>query len=125
MSITLIKEATIALDGTITAAIQLNNTTDKTGGNIPMGYRVAGIQMPASWTAADLTFQASLDGTTYQDIYDKDGTEYTVTADAGIYIILPIADFAGIPYMKVRSGTSGTAVQQEAARTIQLALRQV
>jgi hypothetical protein len=80
--------------------------------------RAARIDMPSAWTAADLTFQVSPDGNTYTDLYEADGTEYTVTAAASRSIILPIADFLGIRYLKVRSGTSAAAVNQGAARNL-------
>jgi hypothetical protein len=86
---------------------------------------VAAIVMPADWTAADLTFQASVDNSTYWNVYDADDAEVTVQAAEDRHIILDPADFAGCPYLKVRSGTSGAAVNQGAARTIQLVLREV
>jgi hypothetical protein len=88
---------------------------------IPLGLgRAAGIQMPAAWTAANLTFQASYDGITYANLYDASGTEYTATAAADRLIILPVADFAGIQNIKIRSGTAGTPVNQAAARRLDL-----
>lgn len=81
---------------------------------------LARIVMPAAWTAADITFQSSADGITYNDMYDQFGSEYTVTADASQDIGLNLADFIGVRFIKVRSGTSGSAVTQDAARTITL-----
>jgi hypothetical protein len=74
--------------------------------------------MPAAWTAANLTFQVSHDGTNFFNLYDKDGTEYTVTADASRAIILPLSDWVGIEHLKIRSGTAAAAVNQGAERTI-------
>lgn len=75
--------------------------------------------MPSSWTAADLTFQVSTDnGTTYQNVYEEDGSEYVVTADASRFIA--ITGLPRVDAIKVRSGTSGTAVAQGAARTLTL-----
>ena len=80
------------------------------------------LSMPASWTAANLTFQSSNDGgTTWQNVYDKSGTEVTVTAAADRYIVLDDAVvelLRGIRNLKIRSGTSGAAVNQGADRTI-------
>lgn len=86
--------------------------------NVPA---LVGIAMPATWTAANLTFQVSDDfGATFNNLYDKDGIEVTVVASASRYIILVPGSFAGINYLKVRSGTAGTPVAQGGARTIRL-----
>lgn len=85
-------------------------------------YRAAGIQMPAAWTAANLTFQVSYDGVTFANLYDNSGNEYTVTAAASRTILLPLVDFLGIAYLKIRSGTSATPVTQGAARQLQIQL---
>src|SRR5687768_4274162 len=90
---------------TIDAAASLSGAIDL--GNV----KAARISMPADWTAADLTFQVlSSDGSTYQNLYDKDGIEYTVTASEDREIILPVSDFLGITQMKIRSGTSAVPV---------------
>lgn len=80
------------------------------------------LQMPSAWTAANLTFQASLDGATYANVYGDDGTEYTVTADASRVIYLDPSKFAGMTHVKIRSGTSGAPVSQGGNREILLSL---
>src|ERR1051326_657646 len=88
-------------------------------GAVCMGNHVAmAIQMPAAWTAASLTFQASLDGTTYGDVYDDGGNEYVVAAAVNNLIILDPGKFPTGVFIKVRSGTGGTPVTQGAARTL-------
>lgn len=82
--------------------------------------RAARIAVPADWTAANLTFQVSVDGVTYYNLYDKDGTEYTVVAAASRSMILPLADWLGVRYVKVRSGTSAAPVVQLAARILMI-----
>lgn len=87
---------------------------------------LVGIVIPAAWTAAALTFQASADGTTYGDLYNTAGTEVTIPSSAvaaSRYIALDPSDFAGIAYLKVRSGTSAAAVNQTADRTLTLVVR--
>jgi len=102
--------ANIASGEALSGAIQLH------------GYRVSGIQMPSSWTTAALTFQGSVDGVTFNDIYDEAGVEFSVAAAASIYIGLDAGalELSDIPYLKVRSGTTGTPVNQGAAREIKL-----
>lgn len=78
------------------------------------------IVMPANWTAANLTFQTSEDGVTWSNLYDRTGVEYTVTAAASHAIQLPVADFAGVRNLIIRSGTSAAPVNQLNAPTLQL-----
>lgn len=91
------------------------------------GSAIVGLEMPAAWTAASITFSVSHDiGTqTFKDYYDDAGTEITVTAAASRFIRLIPSLFAGIRYIKVRSGTSGSPVNQGAARDVKLVVRAV
>lgn len=92
---------------------------------------VVGVVMPAAWTAASITLMtvppltADPSAATWSDVYERDGTEYEITCDAGQHIILPPSELAGIRYLKLRSGTSGTPVAQGATRTITLITRPV
>jgi hypothetical protein len=88
--------------------------------DIPMltGTPVA-IQMPAAWTAANLTFTASADGVTFYDLYDSAGTEVSVVAAASRFIVFPkTIEWDAIRYMRIRSGTTALPVAQGAARTM-------
>ncbi|MBI1274201.1 MAG: hypothetical protein GC131_09000 [Alphaproteobacteria bacterium] len=90
------------------------------------GLRLFGIVMPASWTAANLTFQSSHDyGITWNNVYDKQGTEYNITAAAARFILIDPVDFASLQYLRLRSGTSGTPVNQAADRTVNFVLRSI
>lgn len=80
-----------------------------------------GVIMPAAWTSAAMTFQGSFDGTNYFDLYDETGTEVSFTVAASRYVIISSpAKFLGLKKIKVRSGTSGTPVNQAAERTVGL-----
>lgn len=90
--------------------------------------RIVGIQMPAAWTtAATLSFQASPDDGTYNELVDETGTAITITGVAASQHINPSnpAMFAGVPYVIVRSGTSGSPVNQGAARVIKLVVNRL
>ena len=89
---------------------------------IPLkGYVFVGIQMPASWTGANLTLQASADGgVTFANVYDNEGTEFEISADASRFIRLDPAVMAPFDCVKVRSGTSGSPTNQGGARTLML-----
>jgi hypothetical protein len=84
------------------------------------GGRFVGIEMPASWDTANLTFSASLDDSTFNDVYDAQGYEYIVYVDAARFIGVAPSDFAGMRYLKVRSGTTGAPVLQTSDRDIRL-----
>jgi hypothetical protein len=82
------------------------------------------IVMPASWTAANLTFLGSYDnGTTFQPLHEMDGDEITVVTAASRTCILDPAVFTGLDYVKIRSCTTGGPVNQGAARTLTVAYR--
>lgn len=82
------------------------------------GRWFVGIEMPSVWTAANITFQGSTDGVTFVDLYTPTGSERSVTAAASRYIVLSPQDYGGLNYVKLRSGTSATPVNQAAERTI-------
>lgn len=106
--------ATIANATSLSAAVDLNG-----------GILVA-IQMPAAWTAAGLTFQGSYDGTTFYNVYDDAGNELTLTTAAQRYLVFDgdvARNLRGIRHIKVRSGTSGAAVNQGAERVLRLVAR--
>lgn len=83
------------------------------------------IVMPAAWTAADLTFQASNDDSAFANLYNASGTEITVPVGASRWVAIDPTDFAGVAFLKVRSGTSGAAVNQGADRVITFVVRAV
>lgn len=86
-------------------------------------FSIAGIVMPSGWDAAALTFQVSDDdGSTFNELYDSSGNEYTVQAAASRRIIVPLADFLAVGLIKLRSGTAASAVNQTADRSIGLIL---
>jgi hypothetical protein len=107
-------------DVTIAASASLSGAA-----RLPNGHVLVGIVMPAAWTAANLTFQASEDGAAYANLYDENGNEVTVTAAAARYIRLAPADWCAAPFLKVRSGAAASAVNQAAARTLTLITRPV
>lgn len=95
---------------------------------------LVGLQLPAAWTAAALTFQAAQgvgkgDGTgTWGDVYDDSGTEVTIAAAAVVAgrVIVNAAileKLAVLPAIRIRSGTSGAPVNQAADRDIVLLLK--
>lgn len=105
--------ATIASSASLSDAIDVSGTT------------ICGYIMPASWTSADITFQASVDGTNFFDLYDQYGIEVKHSAAASHFVQLTPADMASIRFVKFRSGTSGSAVSQASQRVITLVTRAI
>ena len=101
MELVRIGVAEIAQDTSLSAAVDLLDRT------------LTAIQMPATWDAADLTFQAAEDlNGTYQNVYDDNDAEMTIQAAAARYIVIQPPKLAGLRFIKIRSGTSGSAVNQ-------------
>jgi hypothetical protein len=90
------------------------------------GNTLCAIEMStAVWTNAAITFQVSLDGTTYRDLYDTGGTEISHTTTASRTIYFDPAPFQGFNWVKLRSGTSATPVAQDPTKTVKLGLRTI
>lgn len=111
----------VTRDVTISSSTSLSSAVEDL-----KGYRLAAIQMPNAWTSANLTFQAQAkQGGEYENLYDSDGNELTVTADKERYIQLgeqDVEELVGVWGLKVRSGTSSAAVNQGSDRTLTLVL---
>lgn len=100
------------------------NTSDKV---------LCALIIPAGWTTAALTFQASDDaGVTWNELTDDQGNAITISAaavTAGLALStnarmsMDPSNFASVDFIKVRSGTVGTPVNQVAAATISLIYR--
>jgi len=83
---------------------------------------IATILFPAAWDAADITFQTSPDGVTYGDLINDSGVEVKRTPTPGKSMGLNIPELSGVRYLKIRSGTSASPVNQAADRTLTLTL---
>lgn len=83
------------------------------------------IQMPAAWDAAAITLAASVDGTNFYSVTDSAGIEVSITASASKVIGIDLAalSLAALRFIKIRSGTVASAVNQTAARTLYVALK--
>jgi hypothetical protein len=111
-----VKTATIADDGSLSASVDLQ------------GYRVAAIDLPSTWDAAAMTFQGSNDNSAFANLYDDAGTEITIASAAlsasrslipGTALALQLMAHR---YLKVRSGTSGSPVNQTTGTTRAISL---
>ena len=107
MSLFTLTNAVISASGSLSPEVDLGQQT------------LVGIVMPATWTAASLTFQVSVDGgTTWVEHYSSAGTETTYTVSTGQFIAVDPTLWKGVYSVKVRSGTSASPVTQTAQATI-------
>ena len=90
---------------------------------------LVGIAIPANWTTAGLSFQASADGgTTFGELLDETATGKSISSiTGGAYTVIAVnpTKWRGIVCLKVRSGTSASPVKQAQAVTLQLLTRMV
>jgi len=75
--------------------------------------------IPAEFDGTAITFQGSVDGTNYFNLYDEAGTEINFPASASRIIkITNLSYFYGLEYIKVRAGTAASATNQTTTDTV-------
>jgi len=91
------------------------------------GYRGLAVQTPAVWTAANIGFEVSEDGTTFVPLYDEEGARVVIssvaTGAARLYCAPAQAWACGVyPYVRLASldTADGSAENQAAARTLKV-----
>lgn len=99
--------------------------TSKSGVAHLGGADLIGIITPAAWTAAVITFEASIDGEEYHVLGDRYDNVLSVAVTPGRHIDLEVGMFLSTPYLKIVSGVPGELVNQEAERTIKLIVRKL
>ncbi len=105
------------LTATIANGASLSNEIDFGGSSMQM------MLMPTAWTVAVITFQvAEATGGTLRNAYDEFGNEVSVTIAASRAVPVPL-ELAGVRFVKIRSGTGGSAVNQGAECIITVILK--
>lgn len=85
------------------------------------GGVLCSVMMSSDWTDASLTLLGSSAANgTFRDVYNSTGGEVTIATTANRYLALDPTLLHGLSHVKLRSGPSGAAVAQAAARTITL-----
>lgn len=104
-------------DNTVT----IDNGQTVSSNIVTYGMTLTGFITPASWTTADISFQVSIDGANYFDLYDADNNQVKIAGVAAsrAYKLEPVT-FAG--YEKLRLISS---VAQDDTRVITLSLRRI
>lgn len=83
--------------------------------------RLVGLLVPATWTTAAVTFQASPDGgVTWGNLFTSAGTEFSVAAAVGEFMAIDPTALQGVVSLKVRSGTSASPVAQASSAAVTL-----
>jgi hypothetical protein len=102
---------------TVSNGTALSNAANLVNKEFPVGLYLSG-----TWTAAGLSFAVSDDNVTFAALRDRNGAEITIAEPSGgfggQYVALDPSWFAGALYLKVRSGTVGTPVNQGADRIL-------
>ena len=75
------------------------------------GMLLAGIIFPATMTGTAVTFDYSLDETTFYDVVETDGTEVSYTVSAGDVVRVDPSGwaFASSGYIRITSGSAEAA----------------
>jgi hypothetical protein len=98
-------------------------------GAIPLAVSqetLVGLVMPAAFDGSTITFLGGDSATgTFRPLYNAAGVEIAVMVAAGRFIAIDPNDFVAPPYLKLRSGTSATPVNQTANRTIMVLTERV
>jgi hypothetical protein len=95
----------------LTATIGAAQTTS---GEVDIGTKsLVGLQLPAAWVTAAITFQVSIDGgATFGTLIDgSTGTAYTIPSVSGgaqAYVAIDPAKLRGVTSLKIVSGASQT-----------------
>jgi hypothetical protein len=109
---------------------EVKSVTISTGSSLSPGVDLDGltlvaIVMPSTWDGTTITFQVSPNGTDWYNLHDAAGSEVALTVGPSRYIQLDWQRFLGIRYLRIRSGTAATPVNQTATRTLHLVTRSI
>lgn len=102
------------IPATITAGTSLSVEVDLGAGLL------VGVYVPADWTAANITLQASPDGILFGNMFTYQGAEVVFVAAAGQFVGIDPALLKGARAIKVRSGTSVSPILQVSQANLQL-----
>jgi len=102
---------------TIAAGESLSDAADCEAG------RPVRILMPEAWDGAQLSFQVSIEGTDFYDLYDADGREVTLVCHGGNRsVVLPGSAAIAVAFVKIRSGSTEYPVKQSAERKFRITM---
>jgi hypothetical protein len=107
-----LQQATIAAGASLSGLVSLG------------AFTLVGIFLPAAWTTAALTFQASPDGgVTFYEVNDAAANFVIASAAAGTFIGIDPSIWRGVNCLVVRSGSAASPIVQAQTVTLLLAGR--
>ena len=125
------------LESVVFRKVTIANGASLSGALNVQGYDVVAIQHPADTEGTAYTFQGSLDGETYVNMFSSTGAELSVTKSATLAQLIqlgvwaaaaqpePPKEFKALVGFKIRTGTSAAATNQTGAVDILVGLRKV
>lgn len=118
-----------------TIGVEINNNQAISGAfNIGVADLIA-IEMPATWAGTVITLQGKSTGSpdagtespddqeAWKDVYDDTGTEVSLTVAGNRMVIIGTATKAAIAalrYLRIRSGTAASPVNQSPSKVIRI-----
>jgi hypothetical protein len=116
MTVTVVNGPTIAQGQSLSAPLDLGT------------QKILRITMPAAWdmehVSPVITFQISTDGIGYNDVFDKDGSEFHMVVVPGSAVLIG-NDMTAVGFLKIRSGMRGRPIPQSQIRTFALAVTDI
>lgn len=107
------KAVTIASGASLSSALDIHDDV------------VTGVVIPSGWTAANVTFEGSVDNRTYYSLYEQDGTEVVITSAGQGYYNVELQAFLPVVFVRLRSGTKAAPVTQVDNRTLTVLLKEL
>lgn len=106
------------------ATVTISTAADGVSESINVtGLSLAGVSMGSAWTDARLGIQCSIDGSTFQSVYNAAGDHLTYATSANRTVVFNPAETSGLQLIRLVSETSaGVATPQAAVRTLKLIL---
>ena len=105
------------IDGpTIPAGESLSEGIDCSAGEIVR------ITVPQEFTDANLTFQVSSNGELYNDLFDDEGNEITISVEPNSGVVVQGRWVRSLAWLKLRSGTRDHEVKQREACKFAIAI---
>jgi hypothetical protein len=89
---------------------------------VPKGMRLWALALPARWTESAISYQLSFDGSAFYEPCDSAGAALVETAPGVGGSAFAVSSYALLrsSFVRVRSGSAASPVQQVAHRTLQL-----
>lgn len=108
-----------------TYTVTITSGTSDSGSILVGRARWMGVMMSTAWTAAGIVPLVGLSSTgAFVPAYSDDGNAYDMTVAADRYVTFDVAAIlaGAAPYMRLRSGTAASAVNQVGTRTLTVSL---